>query len=82
VSGIQYEQYSSKRSAFEAGFAAGQAKANEERERAERKAAAETGDGQPELMTLDAIRAGRYSHDELVARKDEVDALLAGGEGA
>jgi hypothetical protein len=82
VSGIQYQQYSSKRTAFEAGFAAGQAKGNEERQRSEREPAAETRERQSDVMTLDTIRAGRYSHDELVARKDEVDALLAGGEAA
>jgi hypothetical protein len=69
-------QWPSKVAAYEAGLRAGR----EERARAEREA--DAGDGGPESLTLEAIRAGRYSNDELAARKDEVDALLAGGQAA
>ena len=69
------DAYPSKFAAYEAGRQAG---VREERERAEHEAAADTGDANPDPMTLDAIRAGRYSHEELAARKAEVDALWPG----
>lgn len=35
---------------------------------------------EPDLITLDKIRAGRYSDEELIRRKPEVDAALEAGE--
>jgi hypothetical protein len=33
-------------------------------------------------MTLEDIRAGKFTHDELIARKAEIDELLSSGEAA
>lgn len=69
-------RYPNQMMAFEAGREAGK---REERERADReREAGEAGQDRPETLTLEAIRGGRFSDDELVARKQEVDRLLRG----
>ncbi len=68
-------QFTSRFAAFEAGRKTG---AREERERLAAEQEQHTEDDGPPALTMDAIRAGRFSIDELIERKAEVDALLAG----
>lgn len=63
--------------AFEAGRKQG---AQEERERIAKQGKTDEA-GDPDRLTLEDIRAGKYGVDDLIGRKEEVDALLAGGQG-
>jgi hypothetical protein len=77
---MSINRFPSKLAAYEAGREAGLREAQELASR-EGEGGADDADG-PAPMTLDAIKAGKFTNEELVTRKDEVDALLAGGEAA
>jgi hypothetical protein len=68
-------RYPSRAAAFEAGRRVG---TKEEHERLLKEGKPESDAGDPARLTLDDIRAGKLTDDELIARKDEIDALLAG----
>lgn len=71
-------RYPNTIAAYDAGYAAGM-KAERERQ-AERGESVSESEG-PASLTLDDIKAGKYTTDELIDRKAEVDALMkaAGG---
>lgn len=66
-------RFPSRLAAYEAGRRAG---AKEERERL--AAQPQRHDDGPEPLSLEDIKAGRYSLDELIDREPEVDQLLTG----